>query len=83
MKRPANWHRKHLVGIEELTREEIETVLDVASSFRGTMDRAVKKLPSLRSKTVVNLFMEPSTRTRLAFEVAAKRLSADVISIGG
>ena len=83
MKRPANWNRKHLVGIEELTREEIETVLDVASSFRGTMDRAVKKLPSLRSKTVVNLFMEPSTRTRLAFEVAAKRLSADVISIGG
>ncbi len=83
MKRPANWNRKHLVGIEELTREEIETILDVASSFRGTMDRAVKKLPSLKSKTVVNLFMEPSTRTRLAFEVAAKRLSADVISIGG
>ncbi len=83
MKKPANWNRKHLLGVEELDRAEIETVLDVARSFRGTMDRAVKKLPSLRAKTVVNLFMEPSTRTRLAFEVAAKRLSADVISIGG
>ncbi|MFP6886983.1 MAG: aspartate carbamoyltransferase catalytic subunit [Opitutales bacterium] len=83
MKKPANWNRKHLLGIEELDQAEIKTVLDVARSFRGTMDRAVKKLPSLRAKTVVNLFMEPSTRTRLAFEVAAKRLSADVISIGG
>ena len=83
MKKLANWNRKHLLGIEELDHTEIKTVLDVARSFRGTMDRAVKKLPSLRAKTVVNLFMEPSTRTRLAFEVAAKRLSADVISIGG
>ena len=83
MKKPANWNRKHLLSIEELDQTEIKTVLDVARSFRGTMDRAVKKLPSLRAKTVVNLFMEPSTRTRLAFEVAAKRLSADVISIGG
>ena len=83
MKKPANWNRKHLIGIEELDRAEIETVLDVARSFRGTLDRPVKKLPSLRGKTVVNLFMEPSTRTRLAFEVAAKRLSADVISVGG
>ena len=83
MKKPANWNRKHLIGTEELDRTEIETVLDVARSFRGTLDRPVKKLPSLRGKTVVNLFMEPSTRTRLAFEVAAKRLSADVISVGG
>jgi|TARA_B110000495_G_scaffold171923_1_gene160476 aspartate carbamoyltransferase catalytic subunit len=83
MKKPANWNRKHLIGIEELDRTEIETVLDMARSFRGTLDRPVKKLPSLRGKTVVNLFMEPSTRTRLAFEVAAKRLSADVISVGG
>ena len=83
MKKPANWNRKHLIGIEELDRSEIETILDMARSFRGTLDRPVKKLPSLRGKTVVNLFMEPSTRTRLAFEVAAKRLSADVISVGG
>jgi aspartate carbamoyltransferase catalytic subunit len=83
MKKPANWNRKHLIGIEELDRTEIETVLEVARSFRETLNRPVKKLPSLRGKTVVNLFMEPSTRTRLAFEVAAKRLSADVISVGG
>lgn len=83
MKKPADWTRKHLIGLEELQRSEIETILDVARSFRGTLDRPVKKLPSLRGKTVVNLFMEPSTRTRLAFEVAAKRLSADVISIAG
>lgn len=83
MKKPANWNRKNLIGIEELDRSEIETILDMARSFRGTLDRPVKKLPSLRGKTVVNLFMEPSTRTRLAFEVAAKRLSADVISVGG
>ncbi len=83
MKKPADWTRKHLIGLEELKRSEIETILDIARSFRGTLDRPVKKLPSLRGKTVVNLFMEPSTRTRLAFEVAAKRLSADVISIAG
>ncbi len=75
------WTRKDLVGIEELSREEIDLVHSLASSFKETLDRRQKKLPSLRGKTVVNLFMEPSTRTRVAFEIAAKRLSADVITM--
>ena len=74
------WNRKHLIGIEELSREEIETILATAAAFRRNLDRGVKKIPALRGKTVVNLFLEPSTRTRLAFETAAKRLSADVLS---
>lgn len=74
------WKRKDLLGLEELTKEEIETVLDVASSFKDVSTRSVKKVPALRGKTVVNLFFEPSTRTRTSFELAAKRLSADVLS---
>ncbi len=77
------WTRKDLVGLEDLSREEIELIHDLAASFKRTLDRRQKKLPSLRGKTIVNLFMEPSTRTRVAFEIAAKRLSADVISISG
>jgi aspartate carbamoyltransferase catalytic subunit len=77
------WHRKHLLGIEELLAEEIETVLQTTAAFRRILDRRVKKVPALRGKTVVNLFLEPSTRTRVAFEMAAKRLSADVISLDG
>lgn len=77
------WTRKDLVGLEELSRDEIELIHDLAASFKRTLDRRQKKLPSLRGKTIVNLFMEPSTRTRVAFEIAAKRLSADVISISG
>ena len=83
MKLSANWTRKHLIGLEDLSREELEVIHETARSFRKTLGRSVKKLPSLRGKTIVNLFMEPSTRTRLAFELAAKRLSADVISIIG
>ena len=83
MKRLANWTHKHLIGLEHLDREEIEVIHETARSFRQTLGRSVKKLPSLRGKTIVNLFMEPSTRTRLAFELAAKRLSADIISIIG
>lgn len=83
MKPPANWIRKHLIGLEDISREEIEVIHETALSFRNTLGRSVKKLPSLRGKTIVNLFMEPSTRTRLAFELAAKRLSADVISVIG
>lgn len=83
MKPPANWTRKHLIGLEDISREEIEVIHETALSFRQTLGRSVKKLPSLRGKTIVNLFMEPSTRTRLAFELAAKRLSADVISVIG
>lgn len=77
------WIRKDLVGIEELSREEIEFLLDTAKSFKAVLERPNKKLPSLRGKTVVNLFLEPSTRTRISFEMAAMRLSADIINVSG
>ncbi len=73
------WHRKHLLDIESLTPEEILLVLDTARAFKAVGERAIKKVPALRGKTVVNLFIEPSTRTRTSFELAAIRLSADVI----
>lgn len=75
-----SWHRKNLLDIESLTAEEIITVLDTARAFRSVGERAIKKVPALRGKTVVNLFVEPSTRTRISFELAAQRLSADVIN---
>ncbi|MDD2707743.1 MAG: aspartate carbamoyltransferase catalytic subunit [Verrucomicrobiae bacterium] len=75
------WTRKHLLTIEELSAEEITMVLDTAASFKEVSTRTVKKAPALRGKTVVSLFMEPSTRTRVSFELAAKRLSADTLSI--
>ncbi len=75
--------RKHLIGIEELTREEIEHILDTADSMVEISKRPVKKVPALRGKTVVNLFFEPSTRTRSSFELAAKRLSADILNFSG
>ncbi len=75
------WQRKDLLGLEELSREEIELILSTAESFKEVSTRDIKKVPALRGKTVVNLFYEPSTRTRVSFEVAAKRLSADVINI--
>jgi aspartate carbamoyltransferase catalytic subunit len=75
------WTRKDLLGLEDLTREEIELILSTAESFKEVQTREIKKVPALRGKTVVNLFYEPSTRTRVSFEVAAKRLSADVINI--
>src|SRR4026207_774727 len=74
------WHRKHLLDIESLSPEEITMVLDTARSFKAVGERAIKKVPALRGKTVVNLFIEPSTRTRISFELAAIRLSADVIN---
>lgn len=76
-----NWTRKDLLGLEYLNREEIEMILDTADSFKEVSTREIKKVPALRGKTAVNLFYEPSTRTRVSFEVAAKRLSADVINI--
>lgn len=76
-----NWTRKDLLGLEDLTKEEIELILSTAESFKEVSRRQVKKVPALRGKTVVNLFYEPSTRTRVSFELAAKRLSADVINI--
>jgi aspartate carbamoyltransferase catalytic subunit len=75
------WTLKDLVSTEKLSREEIDTIHHMAAHFKQTLERKQKTLPSLRGKTVVNFFLEPSTRTRTAFEVAAKRLSADVITI--
>jgi aspartate carbamoyltransferase catalytic subunit len=76
-----NWTRKDLLGLEDLSKEEIELILTTAESFKEVTTREIKKVPALRGKTVVNLFYEPSTRTRVSFEIAAKRLSADVINI--
>jgi len=75
------WTKKDLLGLEYLTPEEIELILDTVESFKEVSTREIKKVPALRGKTTVNLFYEPSTRTRVSFEVAAKRLSADVINI--
>ncbi|MGH7235160.1 MAG: aspartate carbamoyltransferase catalytic subunit [Nitrospiraceae bacterium] len=72
--------RKDLVSIASLTPDEITLILDTADSFKEVSGREIKKVPALRGKTVVNLFFEPSTRTRTSFELAAKRLSADVIN---
>lgn len=74
------FERKHILGLEELTAEEITLVLDTAESMREVSDRDVKKVPALRGVTVCNLFFEPSTRTRSSFEIAEKRLSADVLN---
>ncbi|MFP4282967.1 MAG: aspartate carbamoyltransferase catalytic subunit [Opitutales bacterium] len=75
------WKRKDLIAIEDLERWEIDMIHDLAAQFKKTFDRSQKKLPALRGKTILNLFIEPSTRTRVAFEIAAKRLSADVTLI--
>jgi aspartate carbamoyltransferase catalytic subunit len=71
---------KHLLSINQLSREDVLRVLDTAESFREVGTRVIKKVPALRGRTVVNLFFENSTRTRISFELAAKRLSADVIN---
>jgi aspartate carbamoyltransferase catalytic subunit len=81
MTKNSAWTKKDLLGLKELTREELELLLNTAESFKEVISREVKKVPTLRGKTVVNLFYEPSTRTRVSFEIAAKRLSADVINI--
>ena len=73
----ATWTRKDLLGIAELSAAEIELILDTAESFREVAERPIKKVPTLRGKTVINLFFEASTRTRSSFEIAEKRLSAD------
>ncbi|HEY2930557.1 MAG TPA: aspartate carbamoyltransferase catalytic subunit [Acidobacteriota bacterium] len=73
-------NRPHLLGIEDLEPAEIELILKTAESFREISARPIKKVPALRGKTVINLFFEPSTRTRSSFEIAAKRLSADTIN---
>jgi aspartate carbamoyltransferase catalytic subunit len=73
------WQRKHLLGLRDMTREEIEYIFDTAEGFREISTRSIKKAPPLRGKVVVNLFFEDSTRTRNSFTLAAERLSADVI----
>src|ERR1041385_3997755 len=77
----ADLHLKHLLGIRELSSEQIIHLLDTAETFRDVSKREIKKVPALRGRTVINLFFEPSTRTRTSFEIAAKRLSADAVNI--
>lgn len=74
---------RHIIDIQDLSTEDITLILDTAESFSEVNERRIKKLPTLRGRTVVNLFLEPSTRTRTSFEIAAKRLSADAINFSG
>lgn len=75
------WSKKDLLGIKDLSKDEILFILDASDSFKDISKRDIKKVPTLRGKTVITLFYEPSTRTRTSFEIAAKRLSADTINI--
>ncbi|MEE9281854.1 MAG: aspartate carbamoyltransferase catalytic subunit [Myxococcota bacterium] len=72
---------RNLLGIEDLSREEIERILDTGEAMLEISQREIKRVPTLRGRTVINLFLEPSTRTRVSFEIAAKRLSADAINV--
>mgnify|MGYP001797709882 CR=1 FL=1 len=72
---------KDLVGLEPLSAEQITTILDTAEPFKAVSERPIKKVPALRGKTIVNLFFEASTRTRISFEFAEKRLSADTVNV--
>ncbi|PLX92533.1 MAG: aspartate carbamoyltransferase [Desulfuromonas sp.] len=76
-----SFQHKHILGTEQLSREDIELILDTAESFKDINTREIKKVPTLRGKTIINLFFEASTRTRTSFEIAGKRLSADTINI--
>ncbi len=78
---PTAWSRKDLTGIEPLSAGELTTLLDTAAAFKTVGTREIKKVPALRGQTLVNFFVEPSTRTRVSFELAAHRLSADVINV--
>ena len=75
------FRHKHIFGIEQLSAEDITHILSIARSFRDISDRPIKKVPTLRGKTIINFFFEASTRTRLSFEIAAKRMSADTFNI--
>src|SRR4051812_11046483 len=77
----AEWHRKDLLAMEILSAHEIETLLATTAAFKTVGTREIKKVPALRGRTMVNFFVEPSTRTRTSFELAAHRLSADVVNI--
>jgi len=78
-----SFKHKHILGIEQMSREDIEIILDTADSFKEINTRDIKKVPTLRGKTIINAFFEASTRTRLSFEIAGKRLSADTVNISG
>jgi aspartate carbamoyltransferase catalytic subunit len=78
---PARPPRRHLISIADLVRDDVDRLLATAASFEASLDREVKKLPTLRGRLVVTLFFESSTRTSSSFELAAKRLSADTMSI--
>ncbi|MBT5877216.1 MAG: aspartate carbamoyltransferase catalytic subunit [Candidatus Latescibacteria bacterium] len=73
-------NRRHLLGLEQLSRQEIDLILDTADSFREVIDRPIRKVPALRGRNIVNLFFESSTRTRISFELAEKQLSADSVN---
>ena len=72
---------RHLLGIEGMTRAEIERVLETSEAMLEISQREIKRVPTLRGRTVINVFLESSTRTRVSFEIAAKRLSADAINV--
>ena len=78
-----SFKHKHILGIEQMTKEDIQMILDTADSFKEINSREIKKVPTLRGKTIINAFFEASTRTRLSFEIAGKRLSADTVNISG
>lgn len=74
---------RHIIDVSDLSADDVGVILDTADSFKEVNERRIKKLPTLRGRTVVNLFLEPSTRTRTSFEIAAKRLSADAVNFSG
>ena len=77
----SDWRHRHILDLDDFTKEEIELVFEIADAMAEILTREVKRVPTLRGKTIVNLFYEPSTRTRSSFELAAKNLSADTISL--
>jgi len=83
MTETATLSKQNIITTKDLDANDIETILDTADSFKEISTRAIKKVPTLRGRTIINLFFEPSTRTRTSFEIAGKRLSADVINISG
>src|SRR5207302_8590008 len=79
----TSFRHRHVLGLEGWSRDDVLQVLDLGETFLEIADRPIKKVPTLRGRTVINLFLEPSTRTRTSFEIAAKRLSADAVNISG
>ncbi len=78
-----SFKHKHILGIKQLAKEDIQLILDTGDAFKEINSREIKKVPTLRGKTIINAFFEASTRTRLSFEIAGKRLSADTVNISG